>query len=107
MSLDTPLNAAQRADLKWLRKADHWGEWVRFSDFEIAPPESVWMMRGARGRVRFYAVGKGQVGPEHRHVVAATCWALANGYLDPDAPLGLSVAARAEVLAGGAERVSA
>lgn len=92
---------AARRDLAWLRKAEHWGEWVRFSETEMAPPESVWMMRHKNGRVRFYAKSKGQVGPEHRHIVAATYWAYANRYLDPDFPIGLNLHARAEVLAGG------
>lgn len=93
-----------KADKRWLDKAENWGEWVRYSSTEIAEPERVWMMkRGAK--VRFYMVGKGQVGPQHAHVVAATCWAYGNGFLDADpANLGLSMACRAEVLRGGVDQ---
>lgn len=97
----TQTNAERERDLRWLRNAEHWGEWIRFSDTELAEPERVWMMRGKNGRVRFYAKGKGQVGPEHAHIVAASYWAYGNRYLDPDYPIGLNLAARAEVLAGG------
>ena len=93
--------------LRWLRKAEHWGEWVRFSDTEPAEPESVWMMVGGNGRVRFYAIGRGQVGNEHASVVAATTWAWANRWLwrEPDGSLDMprQLACRRWVLAGGAQ----
>lgn len=90
-----------QTDLKWLQKAEHWGDWLRFSDHELAEPQRVWMMVGPTGRVRFYEVGKGQVGPEHRHVVAATYWAFSQGFIDPACSIGHNLACRAEVLAGG------
>lgn len=93
-------------DLRWLKKAEHWGEWIRFSETEAADPESVWMMRGANGRVRFYAKGRGQVGPEHGSVVAAAHWAWANRWLwlEPDGSLDMlaQLACRRWTLAGGA-----
>lgn len=96
----------QKADLRWLNKAEHWGEWVRFSETEAADPESIWMMRGGNGNVRFYAKGRGQQGPEHKSVVAATAWAWANRWLwkDEDGTLdiGGQLACRKWVLAGGA-----
>lgn len=96
----------RQQELRWLRKADNWGEWLRFSETERADPERVWMMVGD-GRVRFYAEGKGQVGEDHRSVVAATCWAWANRWLwtDPDGSLDMprQLACRRWVLAGGAE----
>lgn len=97
--------STRAGDLRWLRKAEHWGEWIRFSDTEIAPPESIWMLKATDSpKVRFYAIGKGQVGPEHAHVVAATCWAYANRWIRPDNPIGDELACRAEVMAGGTER---
>lgn len=99
------------ADLRWLRKAEHWGKWIRFSDSEIAEPETIWMMRGASGRVRFYAVGKGQQGPEHNSVVAASAWAWGNRWLwaEPDGSIdmGVQLACREWVLNGGAPREAA
>ncbi len=96
----------RKSHLPWLEKAEHWGEWVRFSDTEIAPPERVWMMKGANGRVRFYAVGKGQIGQEHKSVVSASAWAWANRWLwcEPDGSvdIGAQLACREWVLAGGA-----
>lgn len=100
----TTITEQAAADLSWLRNAENWGLWIRFSETEPAPPEEAWMMRHRDGRVRFYAVGKGQVGPEHKHVVAATYWAFGNRWMDPDIPLGLNLAARDEVLAGGVGR---
>lgn len=109
------------ADLRWLRKAEHWGEWERFDEApeDLDPRmvahgrtstgtgerESIWLLKSTGSpEARFYAVGKGQVGPRHRHVLAAVCWAYGNGYLavcDPG-EIGLQVAAREEVLSGGA-----
>lgn len=93
--------------LSWLTKAEHWGEWVRFSETEPAAPESIWMMRGGNGRVRFYAIGEGQVGPEHRSVVAAATWAWANRWFWTDPESGevdilVEISCREWVLAGGA-----
>lgn len=92
--------------IAWLRKANHWGEWIRFSETEAADPESVWMMQGSNGRVRFYAKGEGQVGPEHQSVVVAAHWAWANRWLwlEPDGSLDMlgQLACRKWVLAGGA-----
>ncbi len=97
----------ETAELRWLKKAEHWGEWLRFSETELADPESIWMMRGGNGRVRFYAKGKGQVGPEHKHVVGAAMWAWANRWLwtEPDGSLDMlrQLACRSWVLAGGAD----
>lgn len=97
------------ADLRWLKKAENWGEWIRFSDTELAEPERVWMMRGSSGAVRFYAKGKGQVGEQHRHLMAASYWAWGNRWLhcNPDGGLDMlaQLACRAEVLAGGATPV--
>lgn len=100
------MTRTKESELRWLRKADNWGEWIRFSDTELAEPESVWMMRGASGRVRFYAKGKGQVGPEHPHVMAAYYWAWGNRWLhlEPDGSLDIltQLACRKWVLDGGA-----
>lgn len=91
--------------LRWLKKAEHWGEWVRYSDTELAPPESIWMMCGASGNVRFYAKGKGQYGDEHGSVVAAAYWAWMNRWLwtEPDGGLDIlaQLACRAWCMAGG------
>lgn len=94
------------ADLKWLNKAEHWGEWERFDEV-TGDRESIWMLKSTTGpQVRFYAKGKGEVS-RHPHVVAATYWAYGTGYLqvcDPNdiAAISLNVACRAEVMAGGA-----
>lgn len=111
------------ADKKWLDNSEHWGEWERFDERpeDLDPRsvaltgrvstgtgerESIWMMKSTSGpQVRFYAVGKGQVGPEHAHVLAATCWAYGNGYLHADwatSDIFMQLAAREEVLSGGA-----
>lgn len=93
------------AHLKWLRSAEHFGEWERFDEV-TGERESIWMMKSTRGpKVRFYAVGKGQVGPEHAHLVAATYWAYGTGYLgviDEPPEIFLEIACRNEVLSGGA-----
>lgn len=92
------------ADLKWLKGAEHWGEWERF-DETSGERESIWMMKSsASPEVRFYAVGKGQIGGRHQHVMSATCWAYATGYLQVCSPdeIWLQIACREEVLAGGA-----
>lgn len=92
-------------ELKWLEKAEHWGEWERF-DEQTGERESIWMMKSSSSpETRFYAIGLGQIGPRHKHVMAATCWAYANGYLgvcERPEDIFLQIAARAEVLAGGA-----
>lgn len=94
--------------LRWLDKAEHWGEWRRFSETELAEPESIWMLSGPTGRVRFYAIGKGQVGDEHNSVVAAAYWAWANRWLwcDPWGQIDMlaQLACRQWVLDGGARR---
>jgi hypothetical protein len=79
----------RHADLRWLRYAEHWGEWVRF-----------------------YMKGRGQVGDEHASVAAAASWAWANGWLWADPPYGdidiiVQLACRNWVLAGGAEPIEA
>jgi hypothetical protein len=93
------------ADLKWLRNAEHFGEWERF-DETTGERESIWMMKSQSSpKVRFYAVGKGQVGKEHHTLVSATYWAYGTGYLgviDDPAEIFLEIACRNEVLAGGA-----
>lgn len=108
MNMTTSEGAKRAADLRWLDKADHWGEWIRFSETEAADPESVWMMQGRNGHVRFYAKGKGQVGPDHKSVVAAAYWAWAERWLwlDQDGDLDMlgQLACRAWMLNGGAEQ---
>lgn len=98
----TPTQAA--AELKWLEKAEQWGEYERFDEV-TGERESIWMMKsGTSPEVRFYAVGKGQVGASHKSVAAATYWAYGTGYLgvcDP-ADIFLQIACRREVMAGGA-----
>lgn len=99
------MSPKQRADKKWLENAEHWGEWIRYSETELVdgPPESIWMMKSTSGpQVRFYAIGKGQVGSEHPHVVAATAWAWGNRWLMADEDIRGQLACRAYVLAGGA-----
>lgn len=100
---------SQSADLKWLRNAEHWGEWERFDEV-TGERESILMLKSKSSpQVRFYAVGKGQVGEHHKHVTAATYWAYGTGYLgvveDPK-DIAVQIACRAEVLAGGAVRPS-
>lgn len=123
MSTSTSLSAGQRADKKWLDRSEHWGEWERFDERpedldprEVALTgrtstgsgvrEAIFMMKSTSGpQVRFYAIGKGHVGKEHAHVLAATCWAYGSGYLrvvDTDDEICLQLAAREEVLSGGA-----
>lgn len=95
----------QQADLRWLGKADNWGEWIRFPDDRLGEPERIWMMRGNR-YVRFYAVGKGQVGVQHHSIVAAACWAWANRWFWTDEYGEFDILSQLEcrkwVLAGGA-----
>lgn len=97
-------------ELRWLENADHWGEWERF-DETTGERESIWMLKSKSSpRVRFYAKGKGQIGPEHASVVAATYWGYGTGYLQVctyPMDIGLQIACRAEVLAGGAPRTVA
>lgn len=92
---------------RWLAKAEHYGEWVRFSETELAEPERVWLMKGGNGRCRFYAVGRGQVGPEHAGLYPASLWAWANRWLalDPFGDLDIlgQLACRKWVLDGGAQ----
>lgn len=104
--MTTTYTAQQAADFKWLTKAEDWGEWERF-DETTGERESIWMRKsGSSPEVRFYAIGQGQIGPRHSHVVGATCWAYANGYLQVCAPedIWLEIACRKEVLAGGVAR---
>ncbi|MDZ7732185.1 MAG: hypothetical protein U5R31_02955 [Acidimicrobiia bacterium] len=79
--------AATDEDLRWLAKAEHMGEWVRFAiegDDEYidvhGPRETIWLLKRGRS-CRFYQVGKGQYGREHQSLVAACCWAWANDWL--------------------------
>ena|SRR5688572_16411983 len=102
------MSADRAADnLKWLNNASHWGEWERF-DETTGERESVWMFKSKSSpKVRFYAVGKGQIGKQHDSAVAATYWAYGTGYLgvteDPNG-IFLQIACRQEVLAGGAAK---
>lgn len=97
------MNTITNPDLRWLNNAEHWGEWQRF-DEATGERESIWMLKSLSSpEVRFYAIGKGQVGPRHKHMMAATYWAYGSGYLGAVAPeeIGVEIACRAEVLAGG------
>ncbi|MGH3355249.1 MAG: hypothetical protein ACRDOJ_05090 [Nocardioidaceae bacterium] len=94
------------ADLRWLRNAEHWGDgWMRF-DETTGERESIWLLKSTSGpQARFYARGKGQIGPRHMGVYHAICWAYGTGYLPADAyqdnaQMFLALACRAEVLAG-------
>lgn len=97
---------AKSADVKWLEKAEHWGEWKRVPDDKPGAPESIWLLKGSNGNARFYAKGKGQVGPEHKSLVAATYWAWGNRWLwaEPDGSIDLptQLGCRQWVSAGGA-----
>lgn len=101
--------ARRSADLRWLRNAEHWGEWIRFDEV-TGERESVWLLKSTTSpQARFYAIGKGQVGPRHQGVYQATCWAYGTGYLPAEVyvdntAMFLALACRAEVLAGGAVR---
>ena len=100
--------ARRSRELRWLDKAENWGEWLRFPDDEPGDPARIWMMRGSNGKVRFYAVGQGQVGDDHASVLAASCWAWANRWLWTDPETGRldmpgQLECRRWVLAGGAE----
>lgn len=94
------------SDLKWLKNAEHWGEWIRF-DEGTGERESIFMLKSKSGpQVRFYARGKGQIGDRHTAVYQATCWAYGTGYLpadayDDNARMFHALACRAEVAAGG------
>lgn len=103
-SVETAQVAKASADFRWLEKSEHWGEWERFDEV-TGERESIWMMKSTSGpQVRFYGIGKGQVGPRHKHLVAATYWGYGTGYLqvreDP-MDIFIEIACRAEVLAGG------
>lgn len=96
------------ADLRWLRNAEHWSDgWVRF-DETTGERELIWMLKSNAGpQTRFYAKGKGQIGPCHGGVYQATLWAYGSGYLPAqayhdNAEMFLALACRAEVAAGGA-----
>lgn len=103
------MSAPAKADLRWLRNAEHWGEWIRF-DETTGQRESIWLLKSTTGpQARFYAKGKGQVGPRHHAVYQATLWAYGTGYLPAeayvdDAEMFLALACRAEVAAGGVQR---
>ncbi len=90
--------------LRWLKRAEHWGAWVACTEDDPVGEQTIWMMRHEKGRVRFYEKGKGQVGPEHPHIVAATYWAYANGFIDPACSFTHNMRARYEVEAGGVEQ---
>ena len=101
------MTTTAQADLKWLNNAEHFGEWER-CDEVTGERESIWMMKSKSSpKVRFYAVGKGQVGKQHESVVAATYWAYGTGYLGViEDPMDIfhQIACRREVMAGGAVR---
>lgn len=92
------------AEVRWLKNADHWKQFERFDEITGEREEIYLLKSAASPEARFYAVGKGQVGPRHKHVMAATCWAYGNGYLgvceDPR-DIFIEIACRAEVMAGG------
>lgn len=97
------------ADLKWLKAAEHWREYERFDEV-TGERESIWLMKSASSPdARFYGIGRGQVGPGHASIVAATYWAYGTGYLgvceSPD-DIFHEIACREEVLAGGPVRPS-
>lgn len=125
-------SAEKDAGLRWLKNAEHWGgEWERFDERqedldprEVAfgrtgtgtgERESIWLLKSTSGpEARFYGVGKGQIGPRHKTVYAAICWAYGNGYLavapggqyfSSDGrqvdPIFHQLASREEVLSGG------
>lgn len=100
------------ADLRWLRNAEPWSDgWVRF-DETTGERELIWMLKSRSGpQTRFYARGKGQIGPRHSGVYQATCWAFGTGYLPAkaytdDAEMFLALACRAEMAADGPVRPS-
>lgn len=92
------------ADLKWLKSAEHWREFERFDEVTGAR-EALWLMKSTGSpEARFYAVGRGQIGPSHKSIVAANYWAYGNGYLGVcDAPddIFMEIACRAQVMSGG------
>lgn len=112
---------ARDPHLRWLKNAEHWKVYERFDERpEDLDPREVALGRSSNGtgeheiifllkskashEARFYARGKGQIGPRHKHILAATCWAYGNGYLgvvvDPS-DIFLQLACREEVLSGG------
>lgn len=77
--------AADRKNLsashRWLHKAEVYGQWLRWPDDDLTvEPETIWMLRKGTN-VRFYAAGRGQIGEQHKSVLAAACWAWSHGYL--------------------------
>lgn len=38
---------AKSADMKWLEKAEHWGEWQRVPDDRAGGAESIWLLEGS------------------------------------------------------------
>lgn len=104
------MNTTQTADLKWLKNAEHWQQFERFDEV-TGEREEIFLLKSKSGpKARFYARGKGQVGPQHQYVMNAMCWAYANGYLGVVDPFDvqavlLQLGCRAEVLAGGAPKM--
>lgn len=100
---NTPTTNA--ADLRWLKTAEHWGEWIRFPDDRPGEPERIWLLQGGSG-ARFYGVGKGQIGPRHQSIYVAALWAWANRWFWTDEygdfDILSQLACRKWVLAGGA-----
>lgn len=76
----------------------NWGEDYGCGRVAYVVPETgicVWMFRNGQ-RVRFYDARGNQVGPEHKNVMPAICWASGQAWIDPSNP-NLSIACTVEV----------
>lgn len=82
--------------------AENWGLWLAYPEAGAADFQEVWMFRSARGTVRFLAAGGKQHGPQHSSIVAATYWAFAHGWRDPEISTAHNLRCIAEVRRGGA-----
>lgn len=88
---------------RWAR-AENWGRWLAYPEDGALSYHEVFMLR-LSGRVRFVGRGGKQYGPQHATVVAATYWAFAHGWRDPDMTPEFNVHCQMEMRRGGAESI--
>lgn len=78
-------------------------------DYVTTDGVEVWIERpaqGSRGQqaTRFVDAAGNQVGPVHKNLVPAICWAMNEGWTDPSVPDWFNESAVEFVRSGGAER---